>query len=143
MNRFAIKQVAALVARRAMVTTGRVTARSFVTAAPVSTFNVIKSNSVIARSFSQATEKPAPFLDTKDVTARVLEVVKQYEKVNAAKLTATARFKEDLELDSLDAVEVVMAIEEEFCIEIPDSEADKILSVADAISYISTHPMAK
>ena len=58
-------------------------------------------------------------------------------------MTAVARFKEDLSLDSLDAVEIVMAIEEEFCIEIPDSEADKILSVADAIQYISTHPMAK
>jgi NADH dehydrogenase (ubiquinone) 1 alpha/beta subcomplex 1 len=63
--------------------------------------------------------------------------------VNASKLNSGARFKEDLELDSLDAVEIVMAIEEEFAIEIPDSEADKILSVADAVSFISTHPMAK
>ncbi len=66
-----------------------------------------------------------------------------FTKVNAAKVTAAARFKEDLELDSLDAVEVVMAIEEEFNIEIPDSEADKILSLADAIAYISGHPVAK
>ena len=58
-------------------------------------------------------------------------------------MTATARFKEDLDLDSLDAVEVVMAIEEEFNIEIPDSEADKILSVQDAVTYITSHPMAK
>lgn len=58
-------------------------------------------------------------------------------------MTPTARFKEDLDLDSLDAVEVVMAIEEEFSVEIPDSEADKILSVADAVAYISGHPMAK
>ncbi len=63
--------------------------------------------------------------------------------MNASKLNSGARFKEDLELDSLDAVEIVMAIEEEFAIEIPDSEADKILSVADAVSFISTHPMAK
>lgn len=54
-----------------------------------------------------------------------------------------ARFKEDLDLDSLDSVEVVMAIEEEFNIEIPDSEADKIMSVADAINYVAHHPMAK
>ena len=58
-------------------------------------------------------------------------------------MTPAARFKEDLDLDSLDAVEVVMAIEEEFSVEIPDSEADKILSVADAVAYISGHPMAK
>lgn len=52
-------------------------------------------------------------------------------------------FQKDLGLDSLDTVELVMAIEEEFAIEIPDSEADKILSCSDAISYISAHPMAK
>lgn len=64
-------------------------------------------------------------------------------QVNATKVTPTARFKEDLDLDSLDTVEVVMAVEEEFCIEIPDSEADKILSIPDAVQYIIYHPMAK
>jgi NADH dehydrogenase (ubiquinone) 1 alpha/beta subcomplex 1 len=63
--------------------------------------------------------------------------------VDAAKVVPDARFKEDLDLDSLDSVEVVMAIEEEFNIEIPDSEADKIMSVADAINYVAHHPMAK
>ncbi len=60
-----------------------------------------------------------------------------------SKVTPSAKFKDDLDLDSLDAVEVVMALEEEFCIEIPDSEADKILSIPDAVAYISSHPMAK
>lgn len=82
-------------------------------------------------------------MDPKEVTDRVIEVVKNFEKVNGSKVTGSARFKEDLDLDSLDAVEVVMAIEEEFCIEIPDSEADKIFSVADAVAFVSTHPMAK
>ena len=50
---------------------------------------------------------------------------------------------EDLGLDSLDVVEVVMAIEDEFAVEIPDIEADKISSIAEAVDYISTHPMAK
>ena len=63
--------------------------------------------------------------------------------MNKIKVTGAARFKEDLDLDSLDAVEVVMAIEEEFNIEIPDSEADKILSIADAVAFVSGHPMAK
>jgi NADH dehydrogenase (ubiquinone) 1 alpha/beta subcomplex 1 len=63
--------------------------------------------------------------------------------VTPAKVNATARFKEDLDLDSLDAVEIVMAIEDEFSIQIPDSEADNILSVADAVKYISNHPMAR
>jgi acyl carrier protein len=64
-------------------------------------------------------------------------------QVDAGKVSPASRFKEDLDLDSLDAVEVVMAIEEEFSIEIPDSEADKILSIPDAVAYISGHPMAK
>ena len=42
-----------------------------------------------------------------------------------------------------DTVELVMALEEEFAIEIPDSEADKILSTADTVSYVAAHPMAK
>ena len=70
-------------------------------------------------------------------------MVSNFEKVEAGKVTGAAKFKEDLDLDSLDAVEVVMAVEEEFGIEIPDSEADKIWSVADAVAYVSGHPMAK
>jgi NADH dehydrogenase (ubiquinone) 1 alpha/beta subcomplex 1 len=46
-------------------------------------------------------------------------------------------------MDSLDTVEVVMAFEEEFGVEIPDAEADKILSTSDAITYIASHPQAQ
>lgn len=63
--------------------------------------------------------------------------------MDPTKVTDQALFRDDLSLDSLDAVEVVMAIEDEFTIEIPDSEADKILSVADAVNFIVTHPAAK
>ena len=58
-------------------------------------------------------------------------------------MTPTVHFQKDLGLDSLDVVEVVMAFEEEFGVEIPDSEADKILSAEEAITYISSHPQAK
>jgi acyl carrier protein len=54
-----------------------------------------------------------------------------------------AHFEKDLGLDSLDVVELVMAVEEEFSVEIPDADADKILTVEDAINYIASHPQAK
>lgn len=83
------------------------------------------------------------FLDAAEVTDRILTVVKNFDQVDPSKVTPATKFAEDLGLDSLDIVEVVMAIEDEFAIEIPDQEADKIASIADAVDYISTHPMAK
>jgi NADH dehydrogenase (ubiquinone) 1 alpha/beta subcomplex 1 len=76
-------------------------------------------------------------LSRASITERILEVLKGYDKVDVNKLTPDARFTDDLGLDSLDAVEVVMAIEEEFSIEIPDKDADEIRSTNDAINYIA------
>lgn len=92
-----------------------------------------------ARGFGGAAE----FLDEKEVVDRVLGVIKTFEKVDASKVQPTSHFSNDLGLDSLDAVEIVMALEEEFAIEIPDSEADKIQTCEDAIKFISSHPQAK
>ena len=64
-------------------------------------------------------------------------------KVDAGKVTAASHFINDLGLDSLDAVEVVMAFEDEFVIEIPDNEAEKIQTCADAINFVAAHPQAK
>lgn len=58
-------------------------------------------------------------------------------------VTPSADFAKDLGLDSLDTVEVVMAFEDEFAVEIPDAEADRITSVGKAIEYITSNPMAK
>ncbi|GKB96217.1 S-locus glycoprotein domain-containing protein [Tanacetum coccineum] len=58
-------------------------------------------------------------------------------------VTPTAHFKNDLRLDSLDTVEVVMALEEEFGFEIPDNEADKISTISHAVDFIASHPQAK
>merc|ERR1711935_474197 len=80
------------------------------------------------------------FLDKNEVSTRVIDVVKNFEKVDAAAVTADSFFQKDLGLDSLDAVELVMAFEEEFDVEIPDNEADQITSCAEAAQYISTHP---
>ena len=83
------------------------------------------------------------FLNADDVTDRIVQVVKNFDKVDPAKVHASSKFVDDLGLDSLDTVEVVMAIEDEFAIEIPDTEADKIASIGDATEYIAAHPMAK
>jgi NADH dehydrogenase (ubiquinone) 1 alpha/beta subcomplex 1, acyl-carrier protein len=83
------------------------------------------------------------FLDKKEVTERIVAVVKAFEKVDPAKVTPKSHFGNDLGLDSLDTVELCMAIEEEFCVQIPDAEAEKIHTVDDAISFIATHPQAK
>ncbi|THH28064.1 hypothetical protein EUX98_g6119 [Antrodiella citrinella] len=81
-------------------------------------------------------------LDKEQITSRVLDVLKGFEKVDQAKLSTSSAFSEDLGLDSLDAVEVVMAVEEEFSIEIPDAEADEIKTVQQAIEYIAKTPEA-
>ncbi len=58
-------------------------------------------------------------------------------------MNATAHFVNDLGLDSLDTVELVMAFEDEFAIEIPDADAEKILSCADAVKYLSNNVNAQ
>ncbi|CAA3024598.1 acyl carrier protein 1, mitochondrial-like [Olea europaea var. sylvestris] len=81
-------------------------------------------------------------LDKQEVIDRVLDVVKSFPKVDPSKVTPDVHFEKDLTLDSLDKVEIVMALEEEFKLEIPDNEADKIDSCTLAIEYIYNHPMA-
>ncbi|KAG0248322.1 hypothetical protein BG011_000212 [Mortierella polycephala] len=72
-----------------------------------------------------------------DIEKRVLDILAGFNKVDNEKVTLQASFNSDLGLDSLDAVEVVMSIEEEFSIEIPDKDADDIKSAADAVEYIT------
>lgn len=83
------------------------------------------------------------FLAEEDVTERVLGCLKSFQKVDPTKVMPTSHFMNDLGLDSLDTVEVVMAFEDEFVIEIPDADAEKIHSAEEAIKYIMQHPHAK
>ena len=70
---------------------------------------------------------------------RVKKIVVEHLGVDADKVTAEASFIDDLGADSLDIVELVMAFEEEFNVEIPDDAAEKITTVKDAIDYIDQH----
>jgi acyl carrier protein len=69
----------------------------------------------------------------------VKEVVVEQLNVNPAEVKEESKFVEDLGADSLDVVELVMALEEKFEIEIPDTDAEKIVTVGDAINYIDAH----
>ena len=70
---------------------------------------------------------------------KVKKIIVDQLGVDVAEVTTEASFVEDLGADSLDTVELVMALEEEFGIEIPDEEAEKIATVRDAVEYIKSH----
>jgi len=73
-----------------------------------------------------------------DVVAKVKEIIVQQLGVDADKVTLEASFVDDLGADSLDVVELVMAFEEEFGVEIPDESAEKIATVKDAVEFLKT-----
>lgn len=74
-----------------------------------------------------------------DVATRVKKIVVEHLGVDEAKVQESASFIDDLGADSLDTVELVMAFEEEFNVEIPDDAAEKIQTVGDAVSFIKEH----
>ena len=75
---------------------------------------------------------------TKDISSKVKKMVADHLGVEETKVIDEANFVDDLGADSLDTVELVMAFEEEFGSEISDSEAEKILTVEDAIKFIES-----
>jgi len=77
------------------------------------------------------------------IEQRVKEIIVEQLGVNEAEVTAEAKFVDDLGADSLDLVELVMALEEEYNLEISDEDAEKILTVGDAIEYIQAHAPSK
>ena len=79
---------------------------------------------------------------TKDISNKVKKMVAEHLGIEEAKVTDDANFMDDLGADSLDTVELVMAFEEEFGSEISDSEAEKILTVGDAIKFIENKSAA-
>jgi acyl carrier protein len=74
-----------------------------------------------------------------DTEAQVKEIIVELLGVDDDQIVTAARFREDLEADSLDLVELIMAFEERFDGEISDEEAQKITTVGEAVTYIDTH----
>jgi acyl carrier protein len=71
-----------------------------------------------------------------EMEEKLKQIVVDQLGVEAEKVLSTAKFVDDLGADSLDLVEMIMALEEEFGVEIPDEDAEKIITVQDAIAYI-------
>eukprot|EP00612_Vaucheria_litorea_P004254 CAMPEP_0171466032 /NCGR_PEP_ID=MMETSP0945-20130129/8939_1 /TAXON_ID=109269 /ORGANISM="Vaucheria litorea, Strain CCMP2940" /LENGTH=145 /DNA_ID=CAMNT_0011993891 /DNA_START=81 /DNA_END=516 /DNA_ORIENTATION=- len=143
LGRLALRSVssrtAAVAATRGVSTAARIAGRK-------------QSVAVLGQRFQAVRQPLAPlgvrmfsdtFLPVEEVQERVINVVKAFEQVEDSKVTPTSHFINDLGLDSLDTVEVVMAIEEEFVIEIPDDMAEKLLTIEDAVKFVSQHPQAK
>lgn len=73
-----------------------------------------------------------------EIESRLKKIISKELGVEEEKITPEAKFADDLGADSLDTVELIMCIEEEFSCEIPDEDAEKIVSVGDALRYIET-----
>lgn len=81
-------------------------------------------------------------MSEKSVEDKVRDIIVDQLGVNAEQVVTAARFIEDLGADSLDTVELVMAFEEEFSIEVPDEEAEKLQTVGDVVKYVEEHASA-
>lgn len=109
--------------------------------------------SITSRSIQCAVPKPInhalvrtyagfPALTRDLAKERIIELLEGYDKVTSTEISENSSFKKDLGLDSLDIVEVVMEVEHEFNIQIPDDEADSLKSVGQTIDYIMAQPDA-
>ena len=78
-------------------------------------------------------------MSSEEVFERVKKIIIEQLGVTESTVTLEASFVDDLGADSLDIVELVMALEEEFDMEIPDSDAEKVVSVGDVVDYIKEH----
>lgn len=78
-------------------------------------------------------------MSEKTIEQRVKDIIVEQLGVKPDQVTTDAKFIEDLGADSLDIVELIMALEEEFGYEIPDEEAEKLLTVGDVVKYIEDH----
>ncbi|MBK6848588.1 MAG: acyl carrier protein [Proteobacteria bacterium] len=74
-----------------------------------------------------------------DITKKVIDIISKQLEIEPDKIRAEASFTDDLKADSLAVVELVLALEETFGVEIPDEDTEKIRTVQDAISYIQNH----
>ncbi|XP_014781133.1 acyl carrier protein, mitochondrial isoform X2 [Octopus bimaculoides] len=97
----------------------------------VTTTSTTKHNSVFPLDVRHLCSK------TQELEERVMQICRNFDKISGEKLTLDSHFINDLGLDSLDTVEVIMAMEDEFGFEIPDADADRLFRPRDIIQYIA------
>jgi len=78
-------------------------------------------------------------MPSQEMEMRLKKIIAERLGVKEEEIVPGASFADDLKADSLDLVELIMALEEEFGVDIPDDEAEKILTVADALNYVDAH----
>ena len=93
--------------------------------------------SVVCESFERREA-----LDREEILGKIQEITADRLGVDEGDVTSDASFREDLEADSLDLVELIMELEEQFGMEIPDEEAEKITTVEEAVDYVMEHQAA-
>lgn len=81
-------------------------------------------------------------MDREEILGKIQEITADRLGVDEGDVTSDASFREDLEADSLDLVELIMELEEQFGMEIPDEEAEKITTVEEAVDYVMEHQAA-
>ncbi len=81
-------------------------------------------------------------MDREEILGKIHEITADRLGVDEGDVTSDASFREDLEADSLDLVELIMELEEQFGMEIPDEEAEKITTVEEAVDYVMEHQAA-
>jgi acyl carrier protein len=91
---------------------------------------------MVARNNGTNTKGDGIFMAEKSIEEKVKDIIVEQLGVNPEQVTPQAKFIEDLGADSLDTVELVMAFEEEFNVEVPDEEAEKLQTVGDVVKYI-------
>src|SRR5436189_3015218 len=101
--------------------------------------NLIRSQARVCGTFFRGAKR----MPDQEIEQKVKQIIVDELGVDENEVTPNARFIDDLGADSLDTVELVMRFEEEFGIEIPDEDAEKIQSVRDAYNYIDQHKSSK
>lgn len=102
-------------------------------------YSILRINALIIKIFDLQSKLNADRKEIMKMLERVKEIMEEQFNLEDVEITEATRFKEDLNVDSLDLFELVMAFEEEYGVEIPSEELEGIITVGDVIAYMQNH----